>query len=70
MMNDSPGEGQAGDARAGLCASCTHVKIIANDRGSRFYMCQLSLSDPRFRRYPSLPVLECPGYVPVPPRGA
>jgi hypothetical protein len=70
MMDDSQADGQADAARAGLCGSCAHVTIVANDRGSRFYMCRLSLSDPRFRRYPPLPVLECPGYVRVPPRGA
>ena len=66
MMNDSHGSGQASDDRAGLCASCAHVQIITNDRGSRFYLCRLSFTDPRFRRYPAIPVVACPGYDPEP----
>lgn len=62
MMNDSPGDGQADDRRAGLCATCAHVKVIPGDRGSRFYLCRLSRTDPRFPRYPPIPVLACPGY--------
>jgi hypothetical protein len=49
-------------ARAGLCASCAHVQIVASSRGSIFYMCRLSETNPAFKRYPSLPVLACPGY--------
>jgi hypothetical protein len=46
----------------GLCESCRHARIIRSDRESVFYLCQLSFTDPRFRKYPSLPVLECSGY--------
>ena len=64
-MNDSRRPGQAGeDGRAGLCANCAHVQIITSDRGSRFFMCRRSLTDPRFRRYPPIPVLSCMGYEP------
>jgi hypothetical protein len=70
MMNDSHADGQADGTGPGLCASCAHVKIIASDRGSRFHMCRLSIGDPRFPRYPQLPVLECAGYERVRPRGA
>ena len=61
MMNDSSGSKQV---EAGLCASCTHVRLIASSRGATFYMCQLSADDPRFPRYPRLPVLSCEGYAP------
>ena len=61
MMNDSSGFRQV---EAGLCASCTHDKLITSSRGATFYMCQLSLSDPRFPRYPRLPVITCEGYQP------
>ena len=50
--------------RAGLCASCTHASVITSSRGSRFYLCQMSLTDPAFPRYPQLPVLACRGYLP------
>lgn len=65
MMNDSHGEGQAPDERAGLCGACAHVHIVTNDRASRFYLCRLSLADPRFPRFPAIPVLACPGFVPA-----
>jgi hypothetical protein len=53
-------------ADAGLCASCQHVRLIRSDRGSVFYQCTLSASDPRFPKYPRLPVLRCEGYTPAP----
>jgi hypothetical protein len=49
-------------ARAGLCATCRHATVIVSDRGSRFYRCERSNTDPRFRRYPPLPVVRCIGY--------
>jgi hypothetical protein len=35
---------------------------MESDRGSVFYLCELSKVDPRFPKYPRLPVLSCPGY--------
>jgi len=49
-------------ATAGLCTSCVHAKVITSSRGSVFYLCQLSFTDPRFAKYPALPVLACSGY--------
>ena len=46
----------------GLCATCRHAKIVTSARGSAFYLCQRSLTDERFPRYPRLPVLACVGY--------
>lgn len=46
----------------GMCATCLHVRRMQSDRGSVFFLCQLALSDQRFRKYPSLPVLQCDGY--------
>jgi hypothetical protein len=47
---------------AGLCETCAHVRRVVSDRSSMFYRCGLSDSDPRFPKYPRLPVLECSGY--------
>lgn len=47
---------------AGLCGTCAHAGVIASSRESVFLLCRLSLDDSRFRKYPSLPVLRCPGY--------
>jgi hypothetical protein len=47
---------------AGLCAICLHARIVESGRGSRFYLCQRSQTDPRFKKYPALPVLRCAGF--------
>jgi len=51
-------------AAVGLCTSCVHAKVITSSRGSVFYLCQLSFTDPRFAKYPVLPVIACSGYLP------
>lgn len=38
------------------------MQLIRSDRGSVFYLCLLSKVDPRFVKYPRLPVLSCAGY--------
>jgi hypothetical protein len=42
-----------------------NVKIVETRKGSRFYLCTLSEVDPRFPKYPAIPVLRCVGYVPA-----
>ncbi len=49
-------------ATAGLCASCTHARRIESTRGSDFILCELSLTNSRFPKYPRLPILSCDGY--------
>jgi len=51
----------------GLCATCRHAKTIASDKGSTFLRCGLSDTDPRFPKYPRLPVLTCSGWTPATP---
>ena len=58
-MNDPRRSGQA---EAGLCARCVHAQVIENNRGSTFYLCRLSAVDPRFPKYPRIPVLACSGF--------
>jgi len=50
------------DHAVGLCATCRWVRIVTNRRGSVFYRCLRADDDPRFVRYPPLPVITCPGY--------
>jgi hypothetical protein len=50
---------------AGLCETCRHMRQIVSDRGSVFYLCQLSTTDPRFPKYPRIPVMACAGFVPI-----
>ncbi len=46
----------------GLCATCRHTRVVQSARGSTFYLCRLAEVDPRFFKYPRLPVLRCAGY--------
>jgi hypothetical protein len=48
--------------RVGLCFTCRHMRRITSDRGSVFYLCERSFTDPRFDKYPRLPMLDCWGY--------
>jgi len=52
--------------RQGLCADCVFAQRIGSSKGSIFLLCRLSKTDPRFPKYPRLPVLACAGYRPVP----
>jgi hypothetical protein len=49
---------------AGLCATCRHARRVESARGSRFWLCARSADDPRFAKYPRLPVVRCAGYEP------
>jgi hypothetical protein len=46
----------------GLCSTCRHSQVIESSKGSVFWLCELSKTDPRFPKYPRLPVLSCTGY--------
>jgi hypothetical protein len=48
----------------GLCGSCVACRLVHTGR-STFYLCERSRTDPRFRRYPPVPVRQCAGYVRV-----
>lgn len=52
--------------RAGLCGACRHSRAVTSGKGSVFWMCERSFADPRYRKYPPLPVLQCPGFEPEP----
>jgi GrpB-like predicted nucleotidyltransferase (UPF0157 family) len=51
-----------GHDRAGLCFDCAHARRAESTRGSVFFLCELSLTDSRFPKYPRLPILSCSGY--------
>ena len=48
----------------GLCADCAYSRVVRSDR-STFYLCERALTDPGFRKYPTLPVLSCAGFEPA-----
>ena len=50
--------------RIGLCATCRHARRISNRRGSVFLLCARAAMDPKYTRYPRLPVTACDGYEP------
>jgi len=54
----------------GLCIDCRHARIMRSDREAVYYRCSLAATDPRFPKYPRLPVLNCPGYEPSQPDDA
>ncbi len=45
--------------------TCRNARVVTSGRGSRFYLCRLAERDPRFPKYPRLPVLACAGYKPT-----
>jgi hypothetical protein len=50
--------------RVGLCATCSHARVVRSGKETRseFWLCERSASDPRYAKYPALPVRFCPGY--------
>jgi hypothetical protein len=55
------------DPTPGLCGVCAHCIVVRSDRGSVFFRCDLAAIDPRFPKYPRLPVLACDGFEPGSP---
>ena len=64
MMDDRAPDGQLERGSAGLCDRCVHLQVVTSAKGSQFYLCRLSAVDPRFPRYPRIPVLRCGGFTP------
>jgi hypothetical protein len=50
----------------GLCEHCCHCKVVPSARGSAFRLCLMHERDPRFAKYPRLPVVQCPAFVKSP----
>lgn len=48
--------------RAGECAACAHAHVTHNARGSEFWRCRRADQDPRYLKYPPLPVQVCAGF--------
>ena len=47
----------------GLCLACRHSRRVPTPRAT-YWLCELSAIDPRFEKYPRLPVRACSGYEP------
>jgi len=50
------------ERQLGLCARCRHAQKVVSAHGSEFLLCGRSKTDPRYPKYPPLPVLHCPGF--------
>jgi hypothetical protein len=48
----------------GLCGECRHARTLTSSGGATYYQCLLAETDPRFPKWPRLPVLSCSGYEP------
>ncbi len=46
----------------GLCSTCEQSRRVASSKGSVFWMCAKATTDPRYLKYPPLPVRHCPGF--------
>lgn len=44
--------------------ACRHARVIEGET-SRFYLCEVSVINPAYPKYPVLPVLRSVGYKPV-----
>lgn len=49
-----------------LCESCAQTRVVISGTGSRFLMCQKSLVDKHYPKYPPQPVLRCAGFQSIP----
>ena len=47
-----------------LCETCRSLRAVVTPKGSRFLLCQISVTDPNFPKYPPQPVVRCDGYQP------
>ncbi len=56
------------NARVGLCADCRHARRVVSAKGSEFWMCGRAASDPRYAKYPPLPVVRCAGHEATTPK--
>ena len=52
----------AGGMIQSLCETCAWVREVVTPKGSRFLLCQLSVSNPDYSKYPPQPVVRCKGY--------
>ena len=45
-----------------LCERCQLMREVTTPKGSRFLLCQLSITNPDFTKYPPQPIVTCEGY--------
>lgn len=55
--------------RFGLCGGCAHAETLDSRTGSRFLFCGQARRDPRYAKYPPVPVFACAGFTARAARG-
>lgn len=50
-------------SQIGLCLNCQYARRVEAKESAVYFLCERSLTDPIFPKYPRLPVLQCSGYV-------
>jgi hypothetical protein len=48
----------------GLCGECRHARALTSSGGATYYQCLRAEADPRYSKWPRLPILQCPGFEP------
>ncbi len=56
----------ADTSHIGLCLNCEYARHVEAKESSVYFLCERSLTDPTFPKYPRLPVLRCSGFVKFP----
>lgn len=51
------------DLAVGLCLSCKYARHVEAKETTVYFLCERSLTDPTFPKYPRLPILRCSGYL-------
>jgi hypothetical protein len=46
----------------GLCGDCRRARILTSSGGAAYYQCLKAETDPRYEKWPRLPVLSCAGH--------
>src|SRR5689334_10226244 len=50
-------------SHVGLCSNCEYARSVDAKESTVYFLCQRSLTDRSFPKYPRLPVLQCLGHV-------
>ena len=61
-MGTSPSDPGTERVAAGGCVSCVYARLIRAKANDVYYFCERSVNDPRYARYPRLPMLTCEGH--------
>jgi hypothetical protein len=52
----------ADTSHIGLCLNCEYARRVKAKESGVYFLCERSLTDPTFPKYPRLPVRQCTGY--------